>query len=580
LSQHPDELKSLARQGGLTARYLLQGALKVPNLPADLYVAIHNRLSSSPLMSPSEAESQLLTMAGFPEPQTGSERVAQAISEGMAGGATGAGIASKMVGPVAKMLAAAPGSQVIGGGAAGGATQVAREAGYDDPLTQTVIGLLAGIGVPAAGMVAAKGLGAAKDLGTAYIEPFREAGRQAIVGRTLKRLAAVPEDAIQSMETAPVLVSGSQPTAAEASGDIGLLGVQKGMASDPEMAKLLSQRAMEQNAARLSAFQGVAGTDAQLQAAIADRAANAAHDYAAAGTAEPEVIRQNVKQFNVLLDRPAFMQAWQKAEETSANMGMKPQDMDPLKNPVFAGNIKFELDKQITAAKNPLLAADKADLRGLMDTQGKFLDLLDNINPQYAIARGNFAAASGPINRMETVQRILGGGTTAAQDPLGNYTLSQAKWKGVMQDPDLVRELTRVTNPQQMGTLDSIMDDLNRSSQILAVNKVPGSTTTQNLGMQSLLQRVLGVNAVNNPVARLTSHFLVQLPYKWAGIEESLGQVLDQALLDPAMAARLMRSVKPDVRFSLAQALAAARMPGMVGAATATGSMLPSAQAQ
>src|SRR5215831_19444684 len=81
LSQHPDELKSLARQGGLTARYLLQGALKVPNLPADLYVAIHNRLSSSPLMSPSEAESQLLTMAGFPEPQTGSERVAQAISE-------------------------------------------------------------------------------------------------------------------------------------------------------------------------------------------------------------------------------------------------------------------------------------------------------------------------------------------------------------------------------------------------------------------------------------------------------------------------------------------------------------------
>lgn len=113
------------------------GAASLAGLVGDPVVNAVNKLFGSQFATPTEAIEGLLTKAGVAQPQTSTEKIAQAVASG-AGGAGGMAAAGKAVqmaasGPVTKevgrMMASQPVAQVLGGAGAGGAGQAVREGG-------------------------------------------------------------------------------------------------------------------------------------------------------------------------------------------------------------------------------------------------------------------------------------------------------------------------------------------------------------------------------------------------------------------------------------------------------------------
>ena len=95
--------------------------------------------------------SSILDDIGLPEPEITSERVASAITSGMSAGGGSVGIAKKLAQvltglgqKVAQIMAAAPASQVIGGGTGAGSGQTAAELGYN-PVVQIGASLIGGL---------------------------------------------------------------------------------------------------------------------------------------------------------------------------------------------------------------------------------------------------------------------------------------------------------------------------------------------------------------------------------------------------------------------------------------------------
>ena len=66
--------------------------------------------------------------------------------------------------------------------------------------------------------------------------------------------------------------------------------------------------------------------------------------------------------------------------------------------------IKTALDDQISAAAN---AGEQGQVKTLQGVKAQLLSFMDNAIPEYGTARANYAAASGPIDAMQSVQQRL-----------------------------------------------------------------------------------------------------------------------------------------------------------------------------
>ena len=109
-----------------------------------------NKLLGTEFSTPTEALNNLLTAAGMPEAQTGTERVLQSAAGGVggAGGAIGLGrtmaqSAVPLVSAVGNALAAQPAAQIAGGAGGGASAQGSAEMGAG-PIEQLLAGLVGG----------------------------------------------------------------------------------------------------------------------------------------------------------------------------------------------------------------------------------------------------------------------------------------------------------------------------------------------------------------------------------------------------------------------------------------------------
>lgn len=141
----------LERGIGLTGRYLAQGAAGTIGLVYDPIAAVQNYLFGTETQPLREQVKRALTDLGVPEPETATERVIGAISEGAVGAGGQAALArgaeralTAGAQRVAGQLAAQPGAQAAAGGTGGGAAQVVAEAG-GGPGAQLAAGLAGGI---------------------------------------------------------------------------------------------------------------------------------------------------------------------------------------------------------------------------------------------------------------------------------------------------------------------------------------------------------------------------------------------------------------------------------------------------
>jgi hypothetical protein len=143
--QPPAMTDQIGRQLGLTGRAAIEGVAALPNLLADPFA----RLAG--ITPPSQALSQTLTRAGFPEPETGIERAAQAGAQAVAGAGGQMALAGRaaqtVTDPIARgfaqQVSQAPGTQLTAAGSAAPVAQAVTEA-TDSPLAGMAAGVLTG----------------------------------------------------------------------------------------------------------------------------------------------------------------------------------------------------------------------------------------------------------------------------------------------------------------------------------------------------------------------------------------------------------------------------------------------------
>lgn len=142
------------------------------------------------------------------------------------------------------------------GGAGGAGAQLAMDAAPDnlDPLAALGGGLAGGLAAATVGEVPNLVRSVARGAGD-YVAPLTEGGRRQMAGRTLRESATNPELALEKLADVQPRVPGSMPTTAQATGDLGLLGLERGIEANGSAP--FAQRRADQNSARLDALGGI-----------------------------------------------------------------------------------------------------------------------------------------------------------------------------------------------------------------------------------------------------------------------------------------------------------------------------------
>lgn len=196
--------------------------------------------------------------------------------------ATTGGAAGNIAGNVALALPAAfvPGAQGVAGAAATGAVMGLTQpvASDESRLKNTAVGAGAGAG----GVLLGRGLNATAKGVKALWEPFTEAGRTKIAGRTLERFGVRAQD-VAGASSKPT-VTGAVPTMAEQIADpaaaTGAARLQDAVrALDPEIAGQFAARETQNNAARVNTLADLAGQGGQRDFFDAARKAAGKENY-------------------------------------------------------------------------------------------------------------------------------------------------------------------------------------------------------------------------------------------------------------------------------------------------------------
>jgi hypothetical protein len=540
----------IGRQIGLTGRAAITGALGLPTLASDALVSLINMIGGRNIPMPSQAQQALMTQAGLPEPKTAQERTAQDIASAMGGVIGGYGLGAALPASMQasrELLMQSPIFQATSGGAAALASGLAREEGAG-PLEQLGYGMLAGTVAPSAGAAAATGAQAAGRAAREAVRPFTEAGREVIVGNVLRQLARDPEMAAARMEQYTPSVPGYTPTAPQASRDVGLAGAVPAVRAMDETGRFTTQQ-MQANQARVNVLDRLAKDKETLAAAIAKRDEVTAPLREAAfaqSTVTPETfgsaIALNVnKTIDDILASPAGKRSTVQSVVTDAR-----DDIARASTPAEL----YEIRKDLRAAAQGLL--DKSDRGGPNASAYKAAksqleqiirsvdETIESAAPGYQDYLRKYAASSRGIERLEAAQefrsKVQSTIPMMLDDPsrASEYMLSQPAFvraiRGIEKDTDL--------SPSQVAVLKRVANDLDQAT--FRVTQEPGSNTFKNFSIANIMGGIVGKQMFGEVPASMQKG-VASLNWLYGGSDDQIRAVIVDAMLDPKLAARMMR---------------------------------------
>jgi hypothetical protein len=399
-----------------------------------------------------------------------------------------------------RLLGASAGGSALGA-TTGALAPVTQEGDYSqNKLAQIAMGGGVGAVLPGAGALAGATGRYVGRAGRSLVEPFTEAGQGRIAGNILSRFSEGGPMAGNVAE----LVPGSRPTLAQVTGNPGLATLERGIqSSTPQGANAFAERATANAQARGAALEGNIGSNADLLAAKAERASNAADDYLKTNVGIPIANTE----YAALKETPAFRAAFARAQAMARNAGGTVETTVQNRANVNRGGaasapemyvsgnglqtIKEALDDQINKAAQSGAKKQAANLLGVKE---RLLGLMDREIPGYADARAAYAEASRPIDAMQFLQNLR------LTDAQGNVTLAKVQnaLVNIQKQQSLpgVRQAKSVA-PEQIEFLTSLRDDLLRASNSGAGKSI-GSNTFQNLATNNILE-----NALPGPVRAL-----------------------------------------------------------------------------
>jgi hypothetical protein len=534
--------RDFGRQLGLTGRAAVTGALSLPVIGADALTGLINTIAGRQVMQPSSQGLQnLMTQLGVPSPQTPQERVVQDITSAGFGVAGPAAAARNLPTAVQDFFTKSLGTQAAaatGGALASGA---ARE-GDLGPLGQTAAGLAGAMtvgGVTGAAPILARTTREA-------VRPFTQAGREVITGNVLRSLASDAEQAIKSAETFVPKVGGYTPTTAQATRDIGLIGAESGIKGLDVTGGRFATQAMEANQAQMAILNRLAKDEDALTAAIKKReeVTTPLREQAFANsTVTPDIFQSGVtltvnKTIDDILASPVG-----KRQTVMSVLKDAKDDIARASTPAEL----YEIRKDLRAAAQGLL--DKSDRGG--PTSGAYRaakpqlesviravdDAIEAGATGYKDYLSKYSASSKGIERLEAAQQFKGKVLSTTPDPsrVNDYLISQPKFLNAIRSAEKDTNLSGT----QLAVLKRVAEDLD-SGVLPRATRPAGSDTFKNMSTANVIGGMVGKQMFGDVPIALQK---VSAPMNWLynGTDDAIRELLVSAMLDPKLAATLMR---------------------------------------
>jgi hypothetical protein len=546
-SPRPEQMQlgsasDFGRQLGLTGRAALTGALSLPTIGADALTGLINILAGRQVMQPtSQALQNLMTQVGVPTPQNPQERVVQDVTSAGFGVAGPASIAQRFAPSAQEFFTKSLGTQGAAATAGALASGVARESDVG-PVGQT-LGALGGA-ITAGGMVGATPVMArtAKEI----VRPFTEAGREVITGNVLRNLASDAEQAIKAGATYVPKIGGYTPTTAQATRDIGLINAETALKGMDVTKGRFATQALEANQAQMAILNRLAKDDDALTAAIKKRdevTAPLREDAFANSTVTPEIFQSGIsltvnKTIDDILASPVG-----KRQTVISVMKDAKDDIARATTPAEL----YEIRKDLRAAAQGLL--DKSDSGG--PTAGAYKaakeplsqviravdDAIEAGATGYKDYLSKYAASSRGIERLEAAQEFKGKVLSTTPDPsrINDYLISQPKFLNAIRAAEKETNLSTT----QLAVLKRVAEDLD-SGVLARATKTMGSDTFKNMSTANVIGGMIGKQMFGDVPLVLQK---VSAPMNWLynGTDDAIRELLVNAMLDPKLAATLMK---------------------------------------
>lgn len=564
-------LDFVPHQTGIISNAVVKGATAIPTLISNIPAAAgntvaygYNKLAGGhadyvPLNNPFGVGADVI-FGPNGQPQGPGERIESGIVSGLAGVGSGVKIGkeavekgSELIGPkLGALLSARPAVQAqaaAGGAATGGA---AKELGYG-PKAQFIASLAGALAAPAS-WSAIKTAGAA-------VQPLLTSGQKQIAANFMRGSATDPNVAIQNIKNAPEYIPGSKPTAGVASGDYGLMDVERTLRQQP--GNPFSQRIAEQNAARNATMNAVAGTPGDIATSEATRKAVTSPLYESAQNVPtaPDAFRPILSGIDsavenagkasdlgkTLLAYKAKIQGGLPSMEP-VNTGLLDETGMPISRPNFETTTQGPLSQIYREERDQLQKAGmqpgayassvKGVVKPLNYQLGKALEAQ---SPDLEYANQEYQRMSTDINHMQNAQALTKSLTGTTKDAAGNYFYEPSRVERLVKAGGMNTEnqgwkpLSVALDPNQQHYLGNLHADLGRDNLLNSPAVRPvGSNTFANFTSSGAINSKIGSMLEKIPVAGNI--------YK--GASERIKQQLIAAYLDPKIAAQMLAKGK------------------------------------
>ena len=534
--------RDFGRQLGLTGRAAITGALSLPTIGADALTGLINTIAGRQVMQPSSQGLQsLMTQLGVPTPQTPQERVVQDISSAGFGVAAPASMARNLPTAAQEFFTKSLGTQATaatGGALASGA---ARESDIG-PLGQTLAAL--------AGSTTAGGVtGAAPILARTtkeVVRPFTQAGREVITGNVLRNLATDAEQAIKAGQTYTPKIGGYTPTTAQATRDLGLINAETALRGMDNTKARFATQALEANQAQMAILNRLAKDDDVLKAAIKKRdevTAPLREQAFANSTVDPDTFQSAIaltvnKTIDDILASPVgkrqtVMSVLKDAKDDVARAA-SPAELYEIRKDLRA-KAQGLLDK--SESGGPTAGAFRAAKPQLESVIRAVDDAIEAGATGYKDYLAKYAASSKGIERLEAAQQFKGKVLSTTPDPsrINDYLISQPAFTRAIRAAEKDTNLSAT----QLAVLKRVAEDLD-SGVLPRATKPMGSDTFKNMSTANVIGGMIGKQMFGDVPPVLQK---VSAPMNWLynGTDDAIRELLVNAMLDPKLAASLMK---------------------------------------
>jgi hypothetical protein len=380
------------------------------------------------------------------------------------------------------------------------------------------------------------------------------------------RKAAADQSRLAGAANPRQFVQGTQQTLAEATDDAGISGLQRTMASmSPDFNNRLTTMGQQNNAARVDAIRGAFGG--------ADEAAAQRIEQVRDQVTAPLLKQaQQVKGVNTtpvveLIDdiiqsrqgRPAVQGAAKRVRDLLTADGM-----DSVQR---LHNVRQAIGDML-ADMSPDGSAAKAASRELMAIKRRLDVQIGKASPEFRQFLSEFAERSRDAGRVRMGDELLGK-SSATLDAAGNPVLSPAQFGRAADNLDRVakqatgfrRETAdRLMTPEQRDTVGAVRADLDRYARTQTQGRAVGSNTVQNAVGVGRLQDELGGSDLISAIAPRAANPLNVLNAVRRYYGNQVLEVVQEAMLNPAEAARILSRLPPQQQQAARQLVMSPRL--------------------